>query len=338
MHSRERRRRPTIRDVADEAGVSRATVSRVLNGGLRVSPEALKAVNRAIERTGYSANRHARALSAGRSNTVAFLLTEPQDRLFEDPNFSTLLRGVAQSLASQQNPLVLVLVFASTETERRRTLDYLTQQVDGVLAVSTHSGDPLVGQLLGADVPLVACGRVLGQTLPAASVAADDRTGAQMATRHLRDRGRRRIAMITGPLDTSGGTDRLAGYREALGDDYDPSVVVTGDYSRQSGVEGMRRLLATGARIDAVFVASDLMASGALSVLHAAGLDVPGDVAVVGFDDSSYATATEPPLTTVRQPWDRISQEMVRLLLELIDGKEPVTVTVPTQLVVRESA
>lgn len=338
MHGRQAGQRPTIRDVAHEAGVSRATVSRVLNGALRVSPEALQAVNRAIDRTGYSANQHARALSAGRSHTVAFLLTEPQDRLFEDPNFSTLLRGIAKVLAGLPQPLVLVLVFASTEKERRQTLDYLSRQVDGVLVVSSHSGDPLVGQLLAANVPMVACGRVLGQQLPAASVAADDIGGARVATQHLLRQGRRRIAAITGPLDTSGGTDRLTGYREALGDDYDERLIAEGDYSHRSGVEAMQRLLATDPNVDAVFVASDLMAAGALSTLRSQGRRVPDDVAVVGFDDSRYATAADPPLTTVRQPWDRISEEMVRLLLDLIGGHQPLSVTVPTELVVRASA
>ncbi|RLV48294.1 LacI family transcriptional regulator [Nocardioides mangrovicus] len=336
MHARDRRR-PTIRDVAVEAGVSRATVSRVLNGASRVSPSALSAVNRAIERTGYSANLHARALSAGRSHSVAFLLTEPQDRLFEDPNFSTLLRELSRALAQQPVPPVLVLVVASTQPDRRTMLDYLSQQVDGVFAVSTHRGDPLVGELLRAEVPMVACGRVLGQSLPAPSVAADDLEGARVATQHLLDSDRSRIAMISGPMDTSGGTDRLGGYRSVLGDRFDPRLVAAGDYSYASGAGAMRALLEEEPGIDAVFAASDLMASGALAVLRASGRAVPEDVAIVGFDDSSYASASDPPLTTIRQPWDRIAEEMVRLLLALIEGREPVSVTVPTRLVVRES-
>lgn len=338
MQDSRSRGRPTIRDVAEVAGVSRATVSRVLNGGQRVSPEALTAVNAAIARTRYSANRHARALSAGRSHTVAFLLTEPQHLLFEDPNFSTLLRGVAQALNDLPDPLMLVLVVASTSDERARTLDYLTQQVDGVFAISTHSGDPLVGELLDANVPIVAAGRVLGQQRAAASVAADDIGGARVAVQYLRERGRTRIATITGPLDTSGGTDRLLGYRDALGGEYDERLVVTGDYSHASGLQGMQQLLETRPDLDAVFVASDLMAAGALAALRQAGRRVPDDVAVVGFDDSNYATAADPPLTTMRQPWERISAEMVRLLQGLISGDEPTSVTVPTRLVVRSSA
>lgn len=329
--------RPTIRDVATAAGVSKATVSRVLNGGNRVSPDALLAVQSAIARTGYSANRHARALSAGKSNTVAFLLTEPQELLFEDPNFSTLLRGVAKVLGERPDPVMMVLVFASTAAERSRTLDYLTQQVDGVLVVSSHSGDPLVAQLLEAEVPMVAAGRVLGQRHPAAWVAADDVEGARIAVRHLQDQGRTRIATITGPLDTSGGTDRLVGYRDAMGPAYDETLVAHGDYTHASGLAAMEHLLHTAPDLDAVFVCSDLMAAAALTVLRREGRTVPGDVAVVGFDDSTYATATDPPLTTVRQPWERISEEMVRLLLDLIDGGQPLSMSVPTKLVVRGS-
>jgi DNA-binding LacI/PurR family transcriptional regulator len=128
------------------------------------------------------------------------------------------------------------------------------------------------------------------------------------------------------------------GYRQALAEAYDEKLVVHGDYTYASGMDGMNQLLAVDPGLDAVFVSSDLMAAGALSVLRTSGYAVPDDVAVVGFDDSSYATSAEPPLTTIRQPWDRISEEMVRLLLDLIGGRQPVSVTVPTELVVRDSA
>lgn len=156
-------------------------------------------------------------------------------------------------------------------------------------------------------------------------------------TAHLRDQGQRRIAMISGPLDTSGGVHRVAGYREALGDRWDGNLVVPDEHSRAGGRRAMQRLLTSAADLDAVFIGSDLMAAGAYTALEDAGISVPMDLAVAGFDDSSLAATLEPPLSTVRQPLQRISQEMVRVLLEELDGKERVSVTVPTELVLRAS-
>lgn len=336
----QRRRPPTIHDVAREAGVSRGTVSRVLNGGHYVSPAAQEAVNAAIRKTGYVVNRHARSLITGRSDSVAFLLTEPQERFFEDPNFNVLLRGCTQALAHHDIPLLLMI--AGTDDERRRITRYITAgHVDGVLLVSSHSGDPVAEQLRKAGVPLVACGKPLGQTSKVSYVAADDRDGARDMVRHLLAIGRRRIGMVTGPPDTPGGTERLAGYREVLaeaGIEVDERLIVSGDYSRASGEAGAAQLLSRAPDMDAVFVASDLMAQGVLSAFRRAGRRVPDDIAVGGFDDSPAALAGRPELTTIRQPWDRISSEMVRVLLAQIGGEDPAVVILPTELVHRESA
>ncbi|MFD5322695.1 LacI family DNA-binding transcriptional regulator [Streptomyces sp. NPDC127092] len=335
-----RRRPATIHDVAREAGVSRGTVSRVLNGGHYVSPAAKAAVDAAIRRTGYVVNRHARSLITGKSDSVAFLLTEPQERFFEDPNFNVLLRGCTQALAARDIPLLLMI--AGTEDERRRNLRYIEAgHVDGVLLVSSHSGDPLVDHLNSAGVPVVACGKPLGQTAKIGYVAADDRDGARDMVRHLYGTGRRRIATVTGPLDTPGGVERLAGYRETLAEcglPYDEALVATGDYSRAGGEAAARQLLDRAPDLDAVFVASDLMALAVLDTLDRAGRRVPDDVAVGGFDDSPAALSSRPALTTIRQPWDRISAEMVRTLLARIAGEEPATVILPTELVRRDSA
>jgi DNA-binding LacI/PurR family transcriptional regulator len=155
---------------------------------------------------------------------------------------------------------------------------------------------------------------------------------------HLIATGRRRIATIAGPQDTPGGQQRLAGYRAALDGRYDPALVVAGDYSRGSGTVAARRLLAAVPDLDAIFAANDRMAAAAIDVLVEAGRQVPTDVAVAGFDDSPVATRTEPALTTMRQPFDRISREMVRLLLAQIDGEQPGAVILPTELVIRRSA
>ena len=336
MEPANQRKRPTIRDIAREAGVSRGTVSRVLNGGNLVSPAAMAAVQQAISRSGYQANPHARSLKSGRANSVAFLLTEPQHLLFEDPNFAILLRSAAMALSDRD--LSLVLMLAGSPTERRRTVEYLTGgHVDGVLLVSSHFGDTLAMELLDAGLPVVACGRPLGLEGRLGFVAADDRQGARHVTEHLLARGRRRIGTITGPMDTSGGVDRLDGFRQALGPAYDERLVVHGDYSRASGTAGMEQLLVTDPDLDAVFVGSDLMASGALGVIKDRGLTVPGDIAVAGFDDSGLAETMRPPLTTVNQPLDVISREMVRLLMDVVGGGTTMGITVATTVVVRES-
>lgn len=331
------RRKPTIRDVAAAAGVSRGTVSRVINGGHWVSPDARAAVEEAIRATGYTANHAARSLATGRAGSLAFLLTEPQHLLFDDPTFALLLRGAAEALA--QRSMTLVLLVAGTPAERANVAHYVsTGHVDGVLLISSHEADPLVEQLLEAGVPTVCCGIPLGHETPVPTVSVDEIGSAREMTRYLREKGHRRIAMIAGPHDTPGGRYRLVGFREEMGEDFDPVLVEKGDYGQDSGAAAMARLLERTSDIDAVFAASDLMAAGAISTLRRAGLRVPEDIAVAGFDDSGLAATHQPPLTTMRQPWDRISDEMVSLLLSVIDGAHPEPITLPTKLVVRESA
>ncbi|QFU91695.1 LacI family DNA-binding transcriptional regulator [Amycolatopsis sp. YIM 10] len=334
------KRPPTIHDVAAHSGVSRGTVSRVLQGGHNVSPAAQEAVGAAIRKLGYVANRAARSLVTQRAGSVAFLLSETQDRFFEDPNFTTLLRGCTRALAEQDLPLVLIT--AGNEAERRRVAPFLSaHHVDGVLLFSSHRGNPMIDLLRRAELPFVCCGKPLGQRGALSYVAADDREGAKNMVRHLIESGRTRIATITGPRDTPGGLERLAGYREMLAEHgiaYDRRLVATGDYSRDSGEACMHRLLTRVPDVDAVFVASDLMAEGALAAIVRAGLRVPDDIAVGGFDDSPVAATTRPRLTTIRQPWDRISEMMVRQVLAQIDGEGTATVILPTELVVRESA
>jgi DNA-binding LacI/PurR family transcriptional regulator len=349
--------RPTIEDVAALAGVSRGTVSRVLNGGRNVSAPALAAVRNAISKTGYVANHHARSLVTQRSGSVAFILSEPQERLFEDPNFGILLRGCTQALAEVD--LTLLLSVAGTEEDRMRIARFVAAgHVDGVLLISTHFGHRLIGDLADRGVPVVACGEPLGHESRVSYVSADDRGGARQMVSYLRSAGRRRIGTVTGPLDAPGGTLRLAGYRDvvggdvvggdavgrhvvgqhAVGRDAASELIAYGDYTEAGGLAATDELLRRVPDLDGLFVASDLMARGAMRALSRAGRRVPQDVAVGGFDDSSAAVTTDPPLTTIRQPWTRLSSEMVRLLLARIAGEPPSGVILPTELVRRGSA
>jgi DNA-binding LacI/PurR family transcriptional regulator len=332
------RRGPTIDDVAQVAGVSRGTVSRALNGGRYVSPKARAAVERAVRESGYVANFSARTLVTRRSGAVAFVLSEPHELLFEDPNFNVLLRASTQALAAHGVSLVLML--AGGPEQRQLVAQYMRGgHVDGILLISSHSGDPIVAELARGGLPAVACGQPLDQGADIPYVAADDREGARRMTAYLLGLGRQRVATVTGPLDTPGGRERLAGYREVLADRLEDTLVESAtDYSYQAGEAAMDRLLARRPDLDAVFVASDLVASGALAVLRRTGRRVPADVAVGGFDDSRIAATTDPTLTTVRNPLEQVATEMVELLMRRIAGERPASRVLPIELVRRESA
>ncbi|WP_198168991.1 LacI family DNA-binding transcriptional regulator [Herbidospora daliensis] len=331
-------KRPTIHDVAAAAGVSRGTVSRVLNGDRYVSTAARLAIERAIAETGYVVNRNARSLVTQRAGSVVMVLSEPNEKLFEDPNYSTTIRTAIRRLGERD--LSLVMMIAGDAGDRDRVLRYVKGgHADGVLLQSTHAGDPLVEALGGLHIPAVSCGAVIGMENVIPYAACDERGGARQMTKYLADQGRRKIAIITGPMDTPGGIQRLEGFTDVLGRRAAKKLIEHGDWTRRSGEVAMARLLERSPDLDAVFCASDVMASGALATLRAAGRRVPDDVAVGGFDDSDVAMSTHPPLTTVRQPLTEIAEETVRILLDLIDGADQIeSVTVPTRLVVRESA
>ncbi|MFI6736322.1 LacI family DNA-binding transcriptional regulator [Nonomuraea sp. NPDC050451] len=330
-------KRPTIHDVAAAAGVSRGTVSRLLNGDKYVSPAARVAIERAISETGYVVNRAARSLVTQRTGSIVMVLSEPHEKLFEDPNYSTTIRVAIRMLAERD--LSLVMMLAGDEGDRERVVRYVRGgHADGVLLLSTHAGDPFIDALRSGP-PAVSCGAVVGSEGVIPYAAANERLGGRQMTEYFVNQGRRRIAMITGPMDTPGGIQRLEGFADVLGRKATKKLIAHGDWTQASGERAMTELLARTPDIDAVFVASDLMAAGALAALRAAGRRVPDDVAVGGFDDSSVALSTHPPLTTIRQPLAEVAQETVRLLLALIDGAEHVDpVILPTELVIRESA
>ena len=319
------------------AGVSRGTVSRVLNGGRYVSPAALRAVELAMTETGYVVNTSARALVTRRSGAIAVVLSSRRSACSRT-RFSTLLRAASQRLAEPD--LSMVLMIAGNADERDRVARFARAgHVDGALLISTHAGDPIFDELQAAGVPIVACGRPLDREDAIPFVAADDREGARQMVRYLRESGRTRIGTITGPLDTPGGRDRLAGYRDVLADEaVEARIVPAREYTYKAGEEAMERLLGRAADVDAVFVASDLVAAGALATLRRAGRSVPDDIAVAGFDDSQIAIATTPPLTTIRHPLDQVAHTMVDMVVKHIAGEPVASQLVPTELVRRESA
>ena len=334
------RDRPTLEAVARRAGVSRATVSRVVNGSTTVAGPIQEAVRRAVQELGYVPNLAARSLVTQRTDSIALILPEAATRVFSDDQvFPGIIRGVSQELEAADMQLVLML--AGSTAGHDRVERYATgRHVDGVLFASLHGADPLPGTLARMGMPVVCSGRPLGRsTVPVPYVDVDHVGGVAKAVRHLLDSGRRRIATIAGPQDMVAGIERLAGYRAELRDSRRRSIVAVGDFTRESGRIAMRQLLDDDPGLDAVFVASDLMAHGALVTLREAGRRVPDDVAVIGFDDIEMARYTDPPLTTVRQPIVQIGREMTRQLLRMTAGEtiEPVVV-LPTELIRRESA
>jgi len=332
------RRRPTLEEVALLAGVSRATVSRVVNGSAAVTPGIRAAVLRAVRETGYVPNLAARTLATQRTDSIALVLAERASRVFSDDQFFRgITRGVSQELEAAGKQ-VLLMMAGSPDSHDRVERYAMAGHVDGVLVASVHGADPLPMTLTGMGVPVVCSGRPLGRsTVPYVDV--DSVGGAAAAVRHLLDRGRRRIATIAGPQDMVAGVDRLVGYRQELrGYPRRRSAVVFGDFTRESGAAAMRRLLDEDPAVDAVFVANDLMAHGALGALRAAGRRVPDDVALAGFDDTELARYTDPPLTTVRQPIVDMGRQLARQLLRLAAGDEvEPALMLPTALVVRES-
>ena len=329
----------TLEVVARVAGVSRATVSRVVNDSPRVRPRVRLAVEAAILQLGYTPNRAARSLVTRRSGSIAVVITEPTGRLFADPFFPRLVRAVSGALASRDLQLVLLM---PDPGEQARTIRYLIGgHVDGALLVSLHDEDAIPAALAESELPVVFVGRP-PRGVDVSYVDVDNRQGGRRATAHLLELGCRRVATIAGPLDMTPGIDRLEGYRDAIRAAVGTTreLVADGDFTHGGGVAGMQRLLAAAPDIDGVFCASDLMAAGALGALLGSGRRVPEDVCVVGYDDSPVAPATLPPLTSVSPPIEEMGREAVRLLLDCMErpGQPSRRVVLATELVPRASS
>ncbi|WP_431074509.1 LacI family DNA-binding transcriptional regulator [Microbacterium phyllosphaerae] len=328
--------RATIEEVASAAGVSRSTVSRVVNGSTAVSPEALLAVQRAIEELSYVPNRAARSLASKQTHAIALIVPEDTTRFFGDPFFAAIVAGITGALRGSD--YLLNLLIASDDPGDKMTSFVRNGGVDGALIVSHHTSDAFIERVADA-VPVVWGGRPVRIREGDYVVDVDNVAGARTATAHLIETGRTRIATISGPLTMVSSVDRVQGFRGALADaGLSPFAEEAGDYSESSGADAARRILAAG-RPDAIFVASDLMARGALTALRAAGIRVPEDVALVGFDDSSVALSTDPQLTTMRQPMYAQGEAMAGVLLSRLAGRDPEHTTIlPTELVVRASS
>jgi DNA-binding LacI/PurR family transcriptional regulator len=339
MGRMERKRRATVKDVATEAGVSRGTVSRVLNGQPYVSDEARAAIDAAIVKVGFVPNNAARSLVMQQSKAIGLIVHEPHSLFIEDPNIGAILLGANAALSDADYQLSCLI--ADTPRDIERLTRYLTGGlIDGVIIVSAREGDPITKAIARLEIPAAFVGHPhdIGD---AAYVAIDNRGAAREITKQLMSTGRKNIGMIAAALDRDSGADRLAGFVDALGNDFDPQLVQRVPlYSYSDGQRGMRALLEQCPDIDGVFASSDAVAAGAMEVLQSAGRVIPSDVGVVGFDDSSWAMRTDPALSTVRQPADALGRAAAESVLAQLrgEGSRSRTQLLECPIVWRESA
>jgi LacI family transcriptional regulator len=332
---------PTLEEVAQLASVSRSTVSRVINDHPNVRPEVRERVWQVIREVGYQPHAAARSLVTNRTYVIGMIIPEVVTTLFTDPFFPLLLRGATEACNSHQYQLMLSLFTGNADRQEIYQRILRSGYLDGVLVASASLEDPIVPNLLRDRIPFVSVGRYPDELVHYVDV--DNVGGARMAVEHLIRLGHRRIATITGRLDMIAGQDRLNGYRQALearGIPLEEELIVEGDFTESSGMFGMQRVLS--ASPSAVFVASDMMAVGALKALRQADQQVPQDIALVSFDDIPIASAIEPALTTVRQPIERIASMAVEVLLSVLEtspqGEAPAQrIVLPTELVIRAS-
>lgn len=329
---------PTLEMVGALAGVSRATVSRVVNGSPRVSDEVVKAVRAAIAELGYVPNRAARSLASKQTHAIALVVPEDMARLFGDLYLATIIGGIHKRL--EASDYVLNLIVASSQADGK-TMRYLQGgNVDGAIVISHHTNDTFMSTL-SQILPVVFGGRPGVLIEGGYVVDVDNVAGSRAATQHLISVGRKRIATITGPQTMQGGIDRLTGFLAAVEEaGLEPGPIVEGDFTLRSGTEAMREVLRRDPKIDGIFVASDVMAAAAMTVLRSSGYSVPDDVAMVGFDDSEAAITAEVPLTTIRQPAEATGEMIASILIDVLNGVEdhPRMTFLPTELIVRSSA
>jgi len=330
----------TLEKIAEKAGVSRSTVSRVVNQHPNVRDEVRERVQRVIAETGYQPHAAARSLASRRTYVIGLVIPRSVQHFFGDPYFPRLTQGIAEACNLADYTLSLFLLHS--ENVERKLIPRISSRgmLDGVIIQSTHLRDNVISEISQGQVPFLVAGRPTNA--PNASyIDVDNISGAAKAVNYLISIGRKRIATVTGSLETAAGADRLTGYRQALeqaGRVFDGALVTEGDFSEQSGYAAAVRLLAS--HPDAIFCGTDMMAIGVLRRLREQGLRVPEDISVVGYDDLPPAQMADPPLTTIRQPIRRFGMKAVETLLDILDHPERGQVRLvldETELVVRET-
>jgi LacI family transcriptional regulator len=330
----------TLEDIARQAGVSRSTVSRVVNEQPNVRENVRQRVLEVIQSTGYHPNAAARTLASQRSWTIGLILPLSVSFFFTDPYYPHLTKGIAQTCNQYDYTLALFLVSSKEDEEKMFPRVSRHGLLDGVIVQSGHHGDQgIIGQLIDTKMPMIVVGRPF-RSDNVSYVDIDNVNAAYNAVAHLIRLGYQRIATITGPVASTVGIDRKEGYRKALverGRVIDESLIIEGDFTEAGGYYAMQQMLPV--KPDAVFAASDIMAIGAMRAVRDSGLRIPEDVAFVGFDDLPIATLSDTQLTTIRQPVVSFGAKAVEILIDLIENGTypPRHIIMDTELVIRDS-
>ena len=329
----------TLEEIARLAHTSRSTVSRVINADPHVRQSTRQRILEVIQRLNYQPNQAARSLAGGRTHILGLVIPTGVASVFTDPYFPTLIRGI--SAACQEHDYSVMLWLAEPEYERRTVMQVLQNGfIDGVIVSSMPIDEKMIEALIDSRLPFILVGRH-PQYPQVSYVDVENQAGARGAVTHLLELGRRRIAHLSGPLNTIVGIDRQKGYQEALqanGIPVCPELILEGNFSEEDGYRLTQSLLPF--QPDAIFAASDAMALGALRLLHEVGISVPQQIAVVGFDDLPFASRSQPPLTTVRQPIFETGRQAAESLIACLMSQNPFIcqqVILPTELVIRES-
>lgn len=328
-----------LEDVARAAGVSRATASRVVRGDARVSPQKVRAVQRAVKELNYRPNRAARSLVTRRTDTIALIVPEPDQRIFSDPFFSSVVQAVVSSL--DDTDVQLVLAFADKEGHHQRLRPFLYDgHVDGAIVTSHHQIPGQVETFMHAPIPIVFIGRPEQSTSFESWVDVDNKQAGRMAARRLVEGGSRKPAIITGSTDMVAAQDRLDGFCDELRTHDIEALVVNGSFTAESGARAGYQLIEPIQRgeVDAVFSSSDLMTMAAINVWRDQDIRIPDDVCVVSIDNSEMGASFTPPLTSLTNPADQMADVATRMLRDLINGEHTeAPVLLPCELVVRAS-
>jgi len=334
----------TLESIAKLAGVSRGTVSRIVNGESGVKQASRERVLRIIEETGYYPNSQARSLAGGRTNNIGVVFFGNQSNMLTHHLFYEVLQGIQSSSAANDYDLLL---FANRSENDREYWKRIGDKgkVDGLIIMGERIEETYLSYYRSKQIPYVLIGKRVFEGLPLICVTSDYRTGAYEAAMHLINRGRRKIAYLQGIQGAYHESERLAGYRKALeaaGIGFDGSLLLEGNADEKQAFQAMMELMESGVRVDGVFAGNDLMAFGAMDALRRHGRDIPGDVSVVGFDDVQAAAYHKPALTTVRQDKLRLGKEAISLLLEAMNGslglEQSKDVIIECDFVVRESS
>jgi len=329
----------TIDQVAKAAKVSPATVSRVLNGTAKVSPEKEKAVRKAVAKYNFTPNATARRLAGGRSGLIALLMEESSEEFFLNPFWGQVVQGFSTAITEAGlHPLLLIRPKSGTEDSLFSTLQ--AGQMDGIAIFSWHRPLKSFEKMLDPKMAVV-FGGDLGGSKKYPFVDVDNVKGGYLATKHLIDSGCKNIVTITGDLKLQSGRDRLDGYEKALtsaGIKINDELIIHGDYTQSKAEELTRQLLKRKTKFDGVFAGNDLSALGAINVLLQNAITVPGKVKVVGFDDSPIASRNHPSITTIRQPIRELGAQVAHSLLAILDGQEVEDKVLDVKLIKRQSS